>query len=132
MAAFVNQLETVTLHAPTWENYETVVVKKKMSMADEEWISNQFTKLKSNGELDASLGSVKLKTLVRMIVSWTFAENGQPMPVNEQNVGRLAKEYADYIYENINSNNQPMTAQEQESFLTPAAPSIAEESVTNS
>ena len=76
MAAFVNHLETVTLHSPTWENYETVIVKKKMSMADEEWISNQFTKMNKNGELDASLGSVKLKTLVRMIVSWTFSENG--------------------------------------------------------
>ena len=132
MAAFVNHLETVTLHAPTWENYETVIVKNKMSMADEEWISNQFTRMNKNGELDASLGSVKLKTLVRMIVSWTFAENGAPVPLNEQNVGRLAKEYADYIYEQINANNQPMTVEEQESFLTPVAPSTAEESVTSS
>jgi hypothetical protein len=120
MSAFASP-ETVVVRDPSWEPHEGVTIKKKMNLADEQWIANSYTGMgvdaKGAPAFQASLGSVKAKTIERMLVSWTFTENGNPVALTPANIARLDTTYANYIYEQINQNNQPMEVQAQEDFL---------------
>lgn len=137
---------THQIHAEWWDAHEFVVIRE-LNAEDIEWLQDEATSLiadskaKNDGKVDVKLlnGTQRRLTLVRGIVSWTFTDahnNPMPMPAYTDNpkviaqrlqsLRSLAPEDAQYIYEQLDKINQPMTAQEQDDFLDNASTGLEE------
>jgi hypothetical protein len=112
MGAFDQIDDTITIHSDKWDAHEQVTARAVATVADEEWVNNQVlimkkAEKKNKGlDFDSQLGATRRLWLERMIVSWTFTKNGQPVPVSKAAINKLPSKYADYIYEQINAANE--------------------------
>lgn len=134
-----------TIRQDYWEAHETVTIQG-MTEADTEWVQDMAVMLKNNPaiqsepELHVLSGSSRRATMIRAIVSWTLTdEHGQGLPwpplfdgqgnviaanlaMRSKMIGTLAPEDAAFIEAEINKLNQPMSKEEQETFLQTVAP----------
>lgn len=118
MGAFdVKEDDIITIHGPKWDAHEQVLARTTVLVADEEWVTNQLMKIKSDFEgkgnrafrrskqasmsLESQIGAANRLWVFRMLKSWTFTKDGQPMPLSLESVKMLRQDYLDYIYEQI-------------------------------
>ena len=121
-----------------WEAHEKVLIKG-FTAADQQWVQDAAMLLKGdsaeNAELRVLAGTSQLCTLIRGIVSWTLTDEtgiGLPWPmlfdaqgnilqqnleIRKKALATLMPEDAQFIYDQIGELNQPMSKEEQESFL---------------
>jgi len=95
MGKFFISGETVRV---TFEDGEWCDIKEELSQADMDFISSKMLNahVLSDGkkpEADVQLNFGKQATLEKMIVSWSFAEDGKPVPVTPENVSLLRMKY---------------------------------------
>jgi len=103
-----------------WEPHEQVVLKGSITVADQEYVTDQYGKSGKSGGIEMQMGKGRFAILDRMIMSWTFLQKGQPVPVNALMIRRLPAQYSNAILEVIDSLAQTMTQEEQEDFLPSA------------
>ncbi len=106
-------ITTKQVHAPHWDNHEAVVIRS-LNTDDEEHITDGLAGIDAAGKPQVHAGRNKRLTLQRAIVSWTLTdEHGRPVPLNEQSIRELAPEDSQYIFEEIQALNTPMTIEEK-------------------
>lgn len=100
-----------------WEPHEQVVLKGSITVADQEYVTDQYGKSGKGGNVEMQMGKGRFAILDRMIMSWTFTRNGQPVPVNANMIRKLPARYSNAILEVVDGLAQTMTEAEQEDFL---------------
>jgi len=116
-------ITTKQVHAPHWDNHEAVVIRS-LNTDDEEHITDGLAGVDASGKPQIHAGRNKRLTLQRSIVSWTLTdEHGRPVPLNEQSIRELAPEDSQFIFEEIQALNKPMTAEEKKESTTSATDS---------
>lgn len=114
------------IHANWWDAHEVVIIRP-LREEDNELIQDQLTEMiagdAKNASMALKLGTSRRLTMLRAIQSWTLTdEHGRPLPLNEQSIKDLAPEDADYIYQEINALNAPMSEAEKKASMSSAAP----------
>ena len=109
MPRFITDNDVKVIHAPWWEDGETVTIKK-LTYGDRQRVGKAAIRLKVNakGDLgDTELGDVNLTLLEIGVVSWTFTrpDNGKPLPVSRAWLEKLSEEDGDFILSEINAFN---------------------------
>jgi hypothetical protein len=100
-----------------WEAHEQVILKGSITVGDQEYVTNRYGKVDGKGNTEVQMGTGRYALLDRMIVSWTFQYNGQPVMLSPANIKRLPAHYSNHILEVIDSIADPMKVQAQEDFL---------------
>lgn len=103
-----------------WEPHEQVVIKGSITVADQEYVTDQYGEQGKKGNLEIKMGKGRFALLDRMIISWTFMKNGQQVPLTPAYIRRLPAHYANAILEVIDGLAQTMSEEEQEDFLDSA------------
>jgi hypothetical protein len=115
-------------NASWWENHSQVLIKEDLLAEDQEWITNNTTKVVNPGtqfaRTEQSLGSVNILLIKRMVVSGVVAvkrSGDRIKTVNlPQDASKLLAQDVDYIVGEISKYNAPMSDQEQSDFLNSA------------
>jgi len=116
-------ITTKQIHADHWDNHEAVVIRS-LNTDDEEHITDGLAAINAAGQPQLHTGRNKRLTLQRAIVSWTLTdEHGRPTPLNEQSIRELAPEDSQYIFNEIQAINTPMTVEEKKDSTTNASDS---------
>jgi hypothetical protein len=106
-------ITTKQIHADHWDNHEAVVIRS-LNTDDEEHITDGLADINATGQPQVHAGRNKRLTLQRAIVSWTLTdEHGRPVPLSEDSIRELAQEDSQYIFEEIQALNKPLTDQEK-------------------
>lgn len=101
-----------------WEPHEQVILKGRMSVADQKYTANKTGKANKKGEVEFEMGTGRFALLERMIISWTFRyPNGQPVSLNALTIDQLPSTYSTPILSVIDEVVSGMTQEEQEDFL---------------
>lgn len=100
-----------------WEPHEQILIKGTVTVADQEYVTDQYGQSGKNGAVEVRMGKGRFALLDRMIISWTLTQNGHPVPVNTLSIRRLPANYSNAILEVVDSITAQMTEQEQEDFL---------------
>lgn len=103
-----------------WEPHEQVTIRGTYTAADQEIVENAASAIKREGkraDIDMRTGTMRRTLLERMIVGWTFAQGGAPVPVTKETIGRLPPNYRNPILEQIDEITGGMSEEEQEDFL---------------
>lgn len=117
-------ITTKQIHADHWDNHEAVVIRS-LNTDDEEHITDGIAGINAAGQPQVHAGRNKRLTLQRAIVSWTLTdEHGRPVPLNEQSIRELAQEDSQYIFEEVQALNKPLTVEEKKDSTTNASSSI--------
>ncbi len=103
-----------------WEAHEQALIKGTVTVADQEYVTNQYGQSGKKGNVEVQMGKGRFALLDRMIQDWTFVQNGQKVPVNYSNIRRLPANYSNAILEVIDGLATAMTEEEQEAFLDSA------------
>lgn len=128
------------VNATHWLNHSNVLIKEDMLAEDMAWIANNSTRVVNPGtqfaRIEQSLGDSNILLVKRMVVSGVVAvnrSNGRVKTVNlPQEAGQLLQQDLEYIVEQINKYNAPMTEAQQQDFLNSAdAPSETSSQTTN-
>lgn len=122
-------------NAPHWLNHSHVEVRPDVLASDQEWIANQSNTVVNPGtqfaRIESKVGSANILLVKRMVVSGVVAVNrpgGRVKTVNlPQDAGKLLAFDLDYIAGQISALNEPMSAEQQASFL----PSVNGQSAAN-
>lgn len=125
MGAFDGTNRTITIpespeqgKAWGWDAHETVTARVVVTMADEEWVNNQVTKMvlgtikprkgKKAQPLDiqSNLGATRRLWVERMLQSWTLTKDGRPVSIagpeeRARALKALPSHYVDKIYDAI-------------------------------
>lgn len=118
-------ITTKQVHADHWDNHEAVVIRS-LNTEDEEYITDGLAGVDANGKPQIHAGRNKRLTLQRSIVSWTLTdEHGRPLPLCEQSIRELAPEDSQYIFEEIQALNKPLSDQEKKESTTSATDSTS-------
>lgn len=112
-----------------WDPHESCRIRTVKRGGDEEWVTNQLLRLKSQAlkkqksrsrrnqqtgiEIESNLAAANRLWVQRMLVDWTFTKNGVPMPINDQSMAMLDQSYIDYIYDQL-QDAQPEDDDEEE------------------
>ena len=122
MPRFISATDVKVIHAPWWDEGETVTIKK-LTYGDRQKIGKTAIRLRfdKDGKVgDTELGDVNLTLLEIGIASWTFTrpDNGKLLPVSRPWLEKLSEEDGAYILEQINAfNPTPQRSdEEQEEF----------------
>lgn len=116
-------ISTVQIQAPHWDNNEVVIIRS-LNTDDEEYITDGLAGIDGNGQPQMHAGRNKRLTLQRGIVSWTFTdEQNVPLPLNDQSIRSLAKVDSQYIYDQIEALNTPLSDAEKNGSSTTATDS---------
>lgn len=115
-------------NAPWWLNHSHVEIKEDLLAEDQEWVSNQTTKIINPGtkfaRVEVAAGSANILLVNRMVVSGVVAVNrpgGRVKTVNlPGDVGKLLEQDLEYIVGQIQALNEPMSAEQQADFLPSA------------
>lgn len=106
-------ITTKQIQAPHWEAHEAVVIRS-LNTEDEEFITDGLADIDAKGGTSLHAGRNKRLTLQRAIVSWTLTdESGKPLDLNEATIRALATEDSQYIFEQIQAINAPLTDAEK-------------------
>lgn len=100
-----------------WEPHEQVILKGAMTVADQKAIANNGGTTNKQGGVELRVGNSRWSILERMILRWTFMENGQSVPLTPENIQRLPSMYSTPILETCDYIAAPMSKEAQESFL---------------
>jgi len=111
-----------------WEPHEQVLIKGTITVADQEYVTDQYGQSGKNGGVEVRMGKGRFALLDRMIISWTFTQNGHPVPVNALAIRRLPANYSNAILEVIDNISTSMSEEEQEDFLDSANGHIVDDS----
>jgi hypothetical protein len=103
-----------------WEENESVLIKGTITVSDQEYVTNHYGNASKSGSIELKMGNGRFAILDKMIIDWTFVQNGQKVPVTPQNIRRLPANYSNPILEEIDKLTQRMTVVEQEDFLNSA------------
>jgi hypothetical protein len=109
-----------------WEPHEQVTLKGSVTVADQEYVTDHYSKSGKSGGIEVQMGKGRYAILDRMIMSWTLVRNGQPVPVNPNYIRRLPATYSNPILEVIDNLAVSMTEEEQDDFLIDADEHIVE------
>lgn len=127
MGAFDNVNRTITIprtpeegKAWEWDSHESVTLRFVATAYDESWVTNHMMRMvmtqKEQGtqaDVDSNVGAAKILWICRMLVSWTFTQNGMPVALppldndelHEQQriqvVGSMKTEYIDRMYDEM-------------------------------
>jgi len=115
-------------NAPWWLNHSTVTLKGLYLAIDDAYITNNIVSVQGAGTANATVqtkaGDQTLLKISRMVKSGTVAvmlRGGQTYEVSlPQEAGKLLAKDASYIIEQIDALSQPLSAEEQASFLNSA------------
>ncbi len=134
--AFEDTNDTLEIHAPNWLAHETVTARYIPTAEDEAWVHNQLIKYQTDRDrtnrslqrnkataMENHTGEAKLLWVERMIVSWSFTRNGQPIAVSRASVRAMKLSYVDHIYDEIMKHQEPFgqSEEEAENFTPPAS-----------
>lgn len=116
-------------NASWWMPHSQVLIKEDLLAEDQEWITNQTTRIINPGtqfaRVEQSVGSAGILLVKRMVVQGVVAvkrSNDRVKTVNlPQEANKLLSQDIEYITEQIGKYNQPMSTQEQQDFLTSAS-----------
>lgn len=143
MGAFdAGRKDVITIRGENWEPHESCTARTIVRSGDEEWVMNQQMLIhmpKSNRkqrrfggfrkeeageiEFENQIGAAKRFWVQKMLESWTFTANGQPIEfrrsgqnkLDDQYMNKIMRQldqdYIDYIYEAI-MDAQPKEARE--------------------
>lgn len=113
-----------------WEAHEQVILKGQFTAADQEITSNagQNYRNGSQNEIEMRFGSARLRMLERMIVDWTFAQNGRKVDVRPETIKRLPANYTTPILEICDQIAVGMSEEEQTRFFESANGHLKENS----
>src|SRR5579884_2915769 len=79
-----------------WDAHEQVIIRGQFTTADQEHMENASSAFKGEGrkrKFEVRAGSARRALLERMIVNWTLSQNGRPVAVTPENIGRLPANY---------------------------------------
>lgn len=111
-------ITTKQIRADHWEPHESVVIRS-LNTEDEEHITDGLAGLDDKAQPRMYAGRNKRLTLQRGIVSWTLTdENNNPLPLNEASIKSLAQEDSQYIFNEIQALNKPLSAPEKKDSAT--------------
>jgi hypothetical protein len=117
-----------------WEPHEQVVVKGSMTVADQEYVTNNYSKAATGkkNSVEVQMGTGRFSLLDRMILSWTFKYKGQDVPLSRHTIRQLPAHYSNRILEICDEIAQPMSEEEQEDFLDGAnGPTVESSGMTS-
>jgi hypothetical protein len=118
-------ISTKQIKADHWDNNEIVVIRS-LNTDDEENITDSLAGIDASGQPRMYAGRNKRLTLQRGIVSWTFTdEQGVPLPLSELSIRGLAPVDSQFIYDQIQALNAPLTDAEKNASSTSATDSTA-------
>lgn len=103
-----------------WEEHEQVLIKGSITVADEEYVTDQYSSMNKQTEIQIKMGRGRFAILERMIIAWTLMRNGSPVPLTQQNIKKLPHNYSTPILEVIDKIGVAMTEEEQENFFNSA------------
>lgn len=113
-------ISTKQIQAPHWDPNEVVIIRS-LNTEDEEYIQDGLADIDANGSPSIHAGRVKRLTIARAIVSWTFTdEQNRPLPLNEDSIKGLAGEDSQYILDQVNAMNKPLSEDEKKASSTPS------------
>lgn len=108
-----------------WDAHEQVILRGSYTAADMEAVTN--ASVLSNpgskaGRMTFLGGTGRIKLMERMILNWTFARNGQTVPVSSNTIRQLPANYQTPILEKCDELAQLAldTEESQQDFLTSA------------
>lgn len=117
-------------NAPWWLNNSTVALKGLYLAEDDAWVTNQVSTSKiqnagsTNMTVETNVGNQSVLKIQRMVTQGTVAvmlKGGKTYTVHlPQEAGKLLPPDANYILAQIDELGQPMSAEEQASFLASA------------
>jgi hypothetical protein len=114
----IKSITTKQIHADHWDNHECAIIRS-MNTDDEECINDQIADVDAEGKVKLRTGRNKRLTLQRAIVSWTLTdEHGKPLPLNEQSIRELHPSDSQYIFDEIQKHNKPLTNDEKKDSTT--------------
>jgi hypothetical protein len=99
-----------------WDAHEQVIIKSKLSVADQKYVANNYATNK-NADVEMKMGEGRYSILHKMIVAWTLTGNGQIVPLNKQTIDALPSTYSAPILDVIDKLSGPMSEEQQEDFL---------------
>ncbi len=94
MGKFFSAGETVRLIFP---DGQWVDLKKEPSQGDADYVAG---KMFADGKANILAG--RLPMMARLIIAWSFEEDGKPVPVSEEMIDVLDSKYRNLIIEKIN------------------------------
>jgi hypothetical protein len=103
-----------------WEAHEVVILRGTFSAGDQEAVGNASLVTDKKGGTLFAAGTGRLKMLERMIVDWTFMQNGRKVEVTPAAIKRLPANYSKPLTDRCDELAQAMTEEEQEDFFTSA------------
>ncbi len=114
--------EIAILNAPHWLNHSTVVLRGPILAEDGAWVTNQIIALENareNGESHAGDQLLlKVKRMVKQGVVAVMLKSGATYEVTlPKDVSKLLLTDLAYISREIDAISEPMSAEEQTSFL---------------
>ena len=105
-----------------WDAGEQVVVRGKFTAGIQEDIGNIATQMDEDGKPFMVTGTARLSMMEHMIVSWSFTQNGHPVPVSLDAIRELGAEYQTPILEKIDElAKKGMSKEAQKRFLPSAS-----------
>lgn len=119
----IKEISTKSIQAPHWDPHETVVIRSQ-NTDDEEFINDQIADVGEDGKVKLRTGRNKRLTLQRCIVSWTLTDShGKPLPLDEQSIRDLHPSDSQYIFDEIQKHNKPLTTIEKKDATKSASSS---------
>jgi hypothetical protein len=128
-----------TIRAPWMKPHEYILIKAEMDTEDNIAIMNRLSKVSVGAsgqqEVSLNLGDVMLAKLECMVKGWNLTKtvplpgggtNEVPIPFDRAMIRKLASKYTQFMDREISKRNPDPDAEEQNSFLTSAAASTAE------
>lgn len=111
-----------------WEPHEQVILKGRLSVADQKYTANKMGKInQKDGRFAVEVGTGRFALLERMILRWTFMnEEGRAVPVNALTIDELPSTYSTPILSVIDEITGGMKEEEQQDFLISANGHIVE------
>ncbi len=108
-----------------WDAHEQVILRGTFTAADHEAVQNATsptapTQQRKVTEVEARVGTGHLRLLERMIVDWTFTQNGRKVGVTPQAIRRLPANYVTPLLERCDEIAVGMSEEEQDDFLPSA------------
>jgi len=118
MSRFVTEADVKVIHAEWWDEAETVTVRR-YNIAQRDRMHGEILHVTGAvGQLtEVEVKAAQIPVLLAGIAEWTFERpNGKVAPVNQQWIGQLPADDADFIAKEIQEFNKARSPEEQEKF----------------
>lgn len=122
--------DVIIIHSPDWEPHEQCEARTVVKVADYEWVQNQLVQIKQSAarqrkrgafqqdadiDIQAQTGAADRLWVYRMLKSWTFTRNNQPVLLSLEAVRCLPQSVLNCIYQEIQRHQPKGTDEDSES-----------------